>query len=77
MSDHREWWLDRSDIRDAWRAELHNPCTLIPKNTIRVREVLPGDPTPEAIEEVAKQLDSDDRSYLHELAAKLRGETNE
>ena len=28
----------------------------------------------EAAEEVAKQLDSDDRSYLHELAAKLRGD---
>ena len=74
--ERRELRLVRS--RGYWRQwdYRHDDC-MDRVETMEVREVLPGDPAPEAIEEVAKRLDSDDRSYLHELAAKLRGETDE
>jgi hypothetical protein len=78
----REWWIieKRKDVNDdAYRVEQRDADLQI-INQVHVREVLPGDPSPEAIEEVVARLRElvDQRTgatpYLMEkLADRLEG----
>lgn len=80
--ERRELRLFRS-YGQQWRSTADN--YMGGAEAMNVREVLPGDPTPEAIDELATELEELKLAYagcekqrinLAEIVAKLRGETD-